>query len=256
MCLVCRHISDIAFPHLYRDLDLPYYPNDPEWKKLQPLYGIRGLQYVQTIRLEHCEFADTKYCDVLSKLLPKLRPDSLKDIEFGTHGRSRREHLDLLRRTQANMASVEVDLTDTVKSPLYSQAIEEPLRTAVAALESQHSVKQFSLTINSHTDLLTCGLLLPVLKTIEIKGLALRLTGESRGQGIEDYETSPPVHDLFSRCIPSTLVQLSLTYIALPIREPIQLDSFPSLADLKVISCANVLPIIRNFRDPKLSTCI
>ena len=124
---MAKHISQLAFPRLYRNIDIANTSNDHSQRiaTINNLSQSRGLQYTHTINLGQSKFLDadrrghwTKLDDTIQQgrwraleaLIKNLPIDTLTNVEFGNHARPAIEGgYDLLWRSQKNLQSLQVN---------------------------------------------------------------------------------------------------------------------------------------------------
>ena len=210
------------------------------------------MPHVQILRVGHTEFKSNRSCKILDDLLPRLPQDCLEFFEFGTSGYPEYHQLQWLWRSQKRLTNVQLAIgtcafSDTPSAPF----IEDLLRQDFGALQSLKSVKQLSLRIGEVTDLVSCGRLVSSLQYTRLEKVSLELDDPWDIGGYRPLE-----YDLFSCFFPHTIRCMSLCKIALPSSKTVQLDSWPSLTDLTIDRCENVVPMLANYSAPKLTTFV
>lgn len=255
LCLVCRELSSLVMPVLYKHLDLSAEPDgsDPaNLEKYTSLYSSRGLQYVRSLRMDCSLHTSGNSGLLLEKLLPMLRPHSLTNFEVNYFGSLTLRNLKILWSTQKSLMNIQLDVG--YRSPK-SPSIDDLLRELVGDLRSLENVRNLRLRLGASADLGSCAGLLMLLDYSKLEQISLELERPWLKEE-EVYEVRTLNHDLFPRYIPSNIQNLCLDSIWLPEATTVQLDTWPCLTALSVLSCRNVRPMLASFNTPKLVSFI
>ena len=77
LCLISKAFSQILTPFLYRNLELPYDPEDPNWSRLKSCADNQATEYVESLKFGLCDYTGFIFCKAFKDLIPKLGKDSL-----------------------------------------------------------------------------------------------------------------------------------------------------------------------------------
>ncbi|KAG6999603.1 hypothetical protein G7Y79_00033g067910 [Physcia stellaris] len=181
-----------------------------------------------------------------------LRPHSLTNLDVNYFGSLTLRNLKNLWSTQKSLVNIQLDVG--YRSP-ESPSIDDLLREVVGDLRSLENVRNLRLRLGASADLGSCAGLLMLLDYTKLEQISLELERPWHKEE-EVYEFRTLNHDLFPRYIPSTIQKLCLDCIWLPQTTTVQLDDWPCLTALSVLSCRNVRPMLASFNTPKLVSFI
>lgn len=206
----------------------------------------RGLQHVQALRLGASEFLDytpCPPCQPLIYLLPNFPHNTLRVFKWGDRIRPTYGQLKDLWQSQKYLSHLQLDINSQVDRP----SLQDLLHNDLGVLRSLRSVRRVYLRLSNTVYLSLCGELLAKLEYKQLQGISLRV--EQARDVVPQYLSMQMLH-----CLPTTLRYISLDAVKLSRSGALQLDNWPCLTGLRLLSCFNVGPILSRFSTPRLTS--
>lgn len=206
----------------------------------------RSLGHVRTIKIGYLKELDPRtqgYCHALSRLLPKLRDNSLIRFEFDELTRPTNEQLKFLWQHQKRLHNLQLDFKTF--SPTVSDH-EDPTNL----LQSLRFISELDLDLESAT---VDSVFRPLLKILDLSHLQkLRLAGvpETSSGSREPLKLSEL---LFSDYFSVTLTHLTLHFVSF-IDNNLQLDNYKSLTHLVLRWCNRSQNLFAAYSRPTLKS--
>lgn len=226
---------------MYRDLDIPYDQEDPQWSRLKSLASSKGLRYTQSLKFGSCSFTELGFCKELDDLLPRLRKDSLKRFEFGGLGRPTHEMMEHLWKNQRCLRNLQLNFE------LLSPSVDDILGDDAPSLNLLQSVDELDVNFAGTVNADSANKLLSFLHLRCIWNIKITVMVVPRYPQVASFGDG-----FFTQHFPATLTHITLNFVVLPAPEDLQLDLYPGLVYLNLHECRNTERVLDAFRRPVL----
>lgn len=242
LCLVSRKVSSKAISQLYRDISLPYRPEDNQWKRVILLSQSRQLQHVRSINIGQSDVQGHVFCEALYPLLITLPANTLKRFEWSGRGRPTPNGQTYLWETQKQLQNLQLDFY------YYAPSIKEMLRSQKAELQSLHDVVELSINFAGVTNEDLVHSLFDMLGLKALRKIKLASLPDYR----DTVNGATFGESFYLKFLPRTLTHITLFYMNLPAAEHWNLSEYYHLSHLEFYDCRNVGSILASFTQPTL----
>ena len=239
MCLVSKHVSDLAYQRLYQDIVIPEREDDPTWSRIETLAESKHLHEIRSLQLGTWPTChdNPKYCENLNLLIPKLRPNSLQSFVFETNCRPRADYLVLLWKMQRNLKKLYFDFK------LCAPAINEIAKAYKTELQRLHDVEELEIDFAEEGEKEASML----FDCIDLKNLR-KITLESVVPRSSRVANPTFGSTFFNQRLPRTLTHICFRQMSLEMPSSWELRKFDCLESLTLTDCVNVNSILDSLR--------
>lgn len=160
-----------------------------------------------------------------------------------------------LWRTQKRLTNIQLEISTGTGSLRMEDLVDED----VDELRSLRSVRHLRLRIGALPNLTLIADLLASLSYNDVDDVTIELKQRLEESGdpiLDDSLTRRLDHHLFPRYLPFNVRKVTLISVDMPRSKTVQLDSWPCLTELAFLSCHNVVPVLNDFRWPKLTSFV
>ena len=235
-----KDLFHLVVPHLYRNVRLPYHPEDSQWARVVTLAQSQYLRLVRSIEIGHHYTGMTRLCRQLHQLFHNLPSNSLTRFNFGSHGRPEASDQVHLWKTQSTLQDLQLNFW--VNSP----SLQDLVRDEQATLRSLQCLTTIRMNLVTEADPDLIVRLLSLFNTanlreVEVVYMLIR----------HDATPSAGVAHLVN-WLPIYLTQLSLGQVTFPDQTRFHLSQFHSIRRLQLIGCSNIASVLNGAHTPTL----
>ncbi|KAL9123985.1 MAG: hypothetical protein Q9217_006640 [Psora testacea] len=243
LCFVSKRTLEVAVPYLYKDIKIPYHPEDPEWSRVTMLAQSPNLHHIRSIEIGHYHIAMNLCCKQFHQLVEKLPHNTLTRLNFGHSGRPEARDLLHLWTTQSTLQDLQFDFW------FNAPPLQDLVGTERAILQNLNSLTTVEINFGGGADPDMVQQFLDSIDTSHLRTVqAVCLFGKVSEDNVVP---SAGVDHLFN-WLPHHLTQLSLGQINFPDHERWHLSDYRSLRRLQLADCQNVRQILNGVQTPPL----
>ena len=234
---------EFSVPHLYKNVSLPYHPDDPGWARVTTLAQSPNLHYVRSIEIGSHAIACVKFCRQFHQLVTRLPPHTLTRFSFGHYGRPEPCDLLYLWASQSNLQ--EMQFSFWINSP----SMHDLVTTEQAVLRNLRYLTKLGINLGSEAEPNLGRQFLQSIDTTNLHDVEVDCLFGRSSTVLEMPEAG--VDYLFD-WLPHHLTRLSLSQVKFPERENWHLSNYHSLHRLRLTDCQDIAPILDDVQTPQV----
>lgn len=253
LCLVSKHVSELATEYLYRDLNLPYQETGQRWNRLQLVARSRRLHHVRTVTVGDSNFVDVIRCrPSLDAVIAGLPLNRVTRFRWNPNGR--RPSLEGLRqlwRDQRYLTNLQLDFS--LNAPSMADIVsEEDART----IRSLNRVTELTLILGGdfHYPPERYEKMVNLLVTPKLRRLDLSANIDDPID--DDLIDDDPIEQLWTPLLSILLTSVDLSYLSLSAAAMSCLDGCLLLKHLRLNKCLYICDSLDKFTNPRLESLI
>ena len=243
LCLVSKRTFELTVPYLYKEVRIPYLPEDPEWTRVSRLAQSPNIHHVRSIEIGRHHIAKDQYCKHFHQLVEKLPPHSLTRFAFDSRGRPQGSDLLQLWRSQPTLQDLQFNFW------FNSPPLQDLVRIEQDVLRNLRSITTVNIDFGGESNPILVQRFLNLINTSKLRDAKVACLF---GKVSEDYGVPSAGIDQLFNWLPNHLTCLSLSQINLPDPRYWRLGDYSSLRRLRLRYCQHVAPILNDDQIPPL----